>query len=189
MKHRTRLVVLIVVLFLLTHTSGKLMSQVGDNNDKESVVKQAQAVHARGSALMELLAADLANPEPARRPKVIRAIYELGDLRYAAASTLLAEYLNFKIGPDEFPAHPMKKIELETYYPAIDALISIGEPALPAIADAVAVREREEWFKQNAKFVVAEICGVRHSNAWVQDRILLYDNGRKQLQDLMIPAG
>jgi len=189
MKHRTKLIVLMVALILLAHTPGHLVSQASDNSEKESIIKQAQTVHARGRALMGLLEDDLANPDPERRPDVVRAIYELGDLRYAAASGILAEYLNFKIGPDEFPRHPMKKIELETFYPAIDALISIGEPALPAVADAVAARERGEWFKQNAKFVVAEIRGVKQSNAWIQDRISLYDNGRERLQELMIPGG
>jgi len=174
-----------IALILLTHASGPLMSQTDDNDEEESIVKQAQAVHARGSDLMELLAADLKDPDPKRRPKVIRAIYELGDLRHATASGILAEYLNYKIGPDEFPEHPMNKIELETFYPAIDALISIGEPALPSVADAYVAREREDRFKYNAKFVFTEICGgIEQRNAWIDDRLSLYDKGISNLQNL-----
>lgn len=121
----------------------------------------------------------------ANRARVVSAILELGALRAHEAAAVLAEKLDFHVSKDgivesrEVP--PPEKV-----YPAVKALIQIREPSLPAIANAVAARERPERFRLNAAYTIMKITGGNEQAraAIVQFAIEEVGARRARLKDL-----
>lgn len=90
------------------------------------------------------------------RSKVVDAILELGERRATGAVPTLSEKLDFHINAGGlFLTQEIPAPEIE--YPAVQALLSIGEPSVPGIADALALRIRSETFVVNALYTVMEI--------------------------------
>ncbi len=81
---------------------------------------------------------------------------DLGSGKFVEAAPALAERLDMPIqdGPIQrlgsFPSN-------EDVFPAINALVEIGEHAVPAIVDSLATRDRSKTFIDNAVIAVLHI--------------------------------
>lgn len=87
--------------------------------------------------------------------EVARAIAFLGDLKAVEAAKALVEKLDFR---DPTATEPSQ------YYPALLALVEIGQPALPALLDAISTKNRTPFFLNNARILL---------NAWLPRRMVL----------------
>ena len=86
------------------------------------------------------------------RQSIIDAIKELGAMRAESASGPIAELLDCRFDVKW-------EGEAEDSYPAIGALVTIGEHAIPSIVDAIASRDRSDRFIESAEQTIWRIQG------------------------------
>lgn len=92
------------------------------------------------------------------RSKVVAAIQQLGEMRAHVAAVVLAEKLDFHVNKEGIIRHNEPPSPDEEY-PAVRALIQIGDPAVPSVIGAVAANERSPLFLRNAAYTIIKITG------------------------------
>lgn len=109
-------------------------------------------------------------------------ILTLGEQNNVEAASLLASKLDltFDIVDRYLPINR----PLQQRYTAIDALVSLGVPALPAIVEALASQPRTTIFKQNAIRTVARIKKQYREELpyWLRQQWELYDDKSTRLR-------
>jgi HEAT repeat protein len=109
---------------------------------------------------MVLQDTELRQREPDR---VVKAIQKLGRLRAAEAIPDLVNLLGFRYWRDwEKKPGPVRMggrhlIYVGTRYPATEALVEIGKPALPALLEVVETREFDSIESKNARYTIRMI--------------------------------
>jgi hypothetical protein len=119
------------------------------------------------------------------RTKVHNAILRLGRLKALEGADALAERLDLHLTPSGLLLAGDRVID-DVEYPAIGALVAIGEGALPYIVDALFERERSKMFRWNALFAISWIAGGdEKGKKYLRRRLALYNRGAKDLTELL----
>jgi hypothetical protein len=124
----------------------------------------------------ELLAKD--------RTKVLKAIVRLGRMKALEAAGQIVERLDIHVaarGKTIGRLHPMP-----VAFPAIGALMEIGEGALPYICDALADPERSPKFRRVACSALKRVAGGEvKAEQYLRRRLAIYGQGVKVLTYLL----
>lgn len=89
---------------------------------------------------------------------IVTAIEYVGAKRYTQAIDVLVHYLDYH-EPDQDPQKYVKG-GIPALYPAVDALYSVGKPAVPELITVISDANSTELVRQNAAYAVFLICGV-----------------------------
>ena len=119
------------------------------------------------------------------RSRVNEAIKALGELKAVEAAPALIERLDMHVNPTGF----IKIGEIpptENIYPAAKALITMGKPALPFVADGLPQKNRSDLFGRNAWYTIVRIEGSpKKALAYLNGRIELYRRGAPRLEKMV----
>jgi hypothetical protein len=120
------------------------------------------------------------------RTKVHNAILRLGRMKALEGAEALAERLDLHLTP----SGRISSIGIPTpdqEYPAIKALVAIGEGALPHITDALFAQKRSAQFKRNALFAVIMIMDLdlAKTQKYLRRRLAMYKVAAEDLPKML----
>lgn len=92
---------------------------------------------------------------------IIAAIKYVGGKRYAEASRVLTQYLDFQ-DPDYLHQGGLKGSVLYVY-PAVDALSTLGKPAVPELTKVIADAKTSDLVRRNAGWALFLMYGVNQA--------------------------
>jgi hypothetical protein len=94
---------------------------------------------------------------------VVGAIRYLGGKRYAEASTVLIQYLDY--ANPVYLHQPGLRGSIPYVYPAVDSLVSHGKPVVPELISAIGDASTTEVARRNAAEAIAFIYGASRPDA------------------------
>jgi hypothetical protein len=121
------------------------------------------------------------------RLKIHKAMVRLGRMKAVEAVPAIVERLDLHIAESGRLVIMSEPRPYEDAYPAMQALMAIGEPALPFIADALGAKPRSEKYKRLVRTTVVLIAGNKgKARQYLRERIRLYEKGKKELYPLTL---
>jgi len=116
--------------------------------------------------------------------KVKSAIQEIVGYGSGDATFILVENLDFEV-----PTLAEGIVGIDKKFPSIKVLTQIGEPALPMLADAVALKNRSGQYRLLAKMTINRIKGgPEEGRKYIQQRAEMHKQGAQRLEELMPKA-
>jgi len=124
------------------------------------------------------------------RTKLFNAIYRLGRMKAVEGAAAIAERLDLHLTASGMISSfrmPARDVE----YPAIKALVGIGEGALPYIADALFAQKRSATFRSNALLTIHMIMDgdLAKAQKYLRDRLAMYNAATKELPKMLASWG
>ncbi|MGD0693792.1 MAG: hypothetical protein ABSB82_02965 [Terriglobia bacterium] len=154
-QHSLSLVWLFVVIAPMA-VSGTPPRNSGEPQSQSSV--PAESREKIEKLLVVIRDAKLRESDPGR---VVEAIEELGHVKAVEAIDDLVKLLTFRrTWPWETPGGPIQEFRIETpglRYPAVSALIEIGQPSVPAMVKVIEAHESSSLESQNALWVIRSL--------------------------------
>jgi hypothetical protein len=120
------------------------------------------------------------------RTKVHNAMLRLGRMKALEGAGALVERLDLHLTPSGLIRHteiPARHVE----YPAMKALMAIGEGAMPCIADALFAQKRSAKFKSNALLTIHMIMDgdLAKAQKYLRERLAMHNAAAKDLPKML----
>lgn len=133
-----------------------------------AAVDTNECVELKDSKPAELVAYLQADRSGLKPECIAYAADKIGLYRYAPGVQILIQYIDYRLPVDPRKARSPavgRAPTLGTIYPATDALLEIGKPAIPSLVQVVAARASSDTARTNAAFVLFEIHGLKVADA------------------------